>query len=54
MSTRNIRISGDEVLRKTSKPVKEMTPRIQKLLRTCLKLCMKMAEWAWRLRRWEF
>ena len=32
MSTRNIRISGDEVLRKTSKPVKEMTPRIQKLI----------------------
>ena len=36
MSTRNIRISGDEVLRKTSKPVKEITPRLEKLIEDML------------------
>ena len=32
MSMRTIRIAGDEVLRKISKPVKEMTPRTEKLI----------------------
>ena len=32
MAKRNIRIKGDEILRKTSKPVPEITPRILTLL----------------------
>jgi peptide deformylase len=32
MATRNIRIIGDEILTKTSREVKEMTPRIRQLI----------------------
>ena len=32
MATRQIRIIGDEILRKASKPVKEVTPRIKDLI----------------------
>ena len=36
MALRNIRILGDEILKKQAKEVTEMTPKIE----TCLKLCM--------------
>lgn len=32
MAIRNIRVDGDEVLRKTCKPVEKMTPRLQTLI----------------------
>lgn len=32
MATRNVRIIGDEVLKKTAKEVKEMTPKIKELI----------------------
>ncbi len=32
MATRQVRIIGDEILRKASKPVKEVTPRIKDLI----------------------
>lgn len=32
MATRQVRIIGDEILRKTSKPVKEVTPRLRDLI----------------------
>jgi peptide deformylase len=32
MATRNIRIDGDDILRKICKPVKEMTPRLSQLI----------------------
>lgn len=32
MAIRNIRTDGDEVLRKTSKPIEKMTPRLQTLI----------------------
>ena len=32
MATRRVRIIGDEILRKASKPVKEVTPRIKDLI----------------------
>ena len=36
MAIRNIRELGDDVLRKTSKPIKEMTPKIQQLIEDML------------------
>ena len=36
MSTRNIRVIGDEVLRKVSKPVKDMTFRTRRLIEDML------------------
>lgn len=32
MAIRNIRVDGDEVLRKTCKPIEKMTPRLQTLI----------------------
>ena len=32
MAIRNIRVDGDDILRKVCKPVKEMTPRIRELI----------------------
>ncbi len=32
MATRQIRIMGDEILRRECKPVKEMTPRLKQLV----------------------
>lgn len=32
MAIRNIRVDGDDILRKTCKPVKEMTPRLKELI----------------------
>lgn len=32
MAVRNLRYDGDEILRKTSKPVKEITPRVKELI----------------------
>ena len=44
MAIRNIREYGDEVLTKTCKEVKEMTPRTKELIEICWRLCtMQMA-----------
>ena len=40
MAIRNIREYGDEVLKKTCKEVKEMTPRTKELIEDMLETCL--------------
>ena len=46
MALRKIRLQGDEVLAKVSRPVEKMTPRIHDLIGDMLKLCMMQWELA--------
>lgn len=51
MALRKIRLQGDEVLAKVSRPVEKMTPRIHDLIGICLKPCMMQWELASRHHR---
>ena len=45
MALRKIRLQGDEVLAKVSRPVEKMTPRIHDLIGDILKPCMCNGSW---------
>ena len=52
MALRTIRVEGDPVLTKISRPVDKMTPRIHDLITDMLDTMYEAMELAWLHRRW--